>query len=1056
MREHFVRLFGPPAIRVGGQDKLPEMPVKGFALIGYLAMEGGTHRRDTIAGLLWPDTDDSRRRGSLRTLLYDMNRIAPGLLDVERQTVRIDPDSDFMIDLVEVHRLLESGAPDDRIAAAGFLQGPFMQDIYLDDAYTYESWLTNAQEHWQARSVDLLRSSARSLLMAGRTGEARALFEQLLRIQPWHEETHRGLMRLYAVQGDYASALHQYQLLASAMAEELGLAPDSQSTALQARIRQLRERPPHLLPQQPSPIIGRTVETGQVREMLAGREKRLITLVGPGGIGKTRLAIHVAHGAAYLFLDGVFFVQLASLRPDESFFSQIAQTLKVPNIQKGESKPAVINFLQGHEVLIVLDNFEHLVDQATDLSDMLTEVPGLQLLVTSRQPVAVRWESQYRLDGLSCAPEDSSDPLEYDANRLFVTTARQSAPNFDPKVHWPAIGRVCRQVGGAPLGIELAGGLAASAGPEAIAEQIESSLASLHAQARDIPERQRSLQALFEYSWQLLTQEEQEHLGRLTVFAGGFSPAAAAAVTGSSRRILRRLADKSLLIETDSRYEFHPLIQEFAAGKVAEMGAMDTSTTAASHTGYFQKEMAGILSNMVGISQPEMIERVRLDFANFRTALEHGLLYGEPAGLQPLIEGLTRYFDLLSLFKDGQALMKKAETLVADAGSPVLADIRTAQARFENKVGRFDAAVAIAEGIATDETLGDRTRASAYLEWCWGLWHTTRIAEAEAPLAEGTRLAMRAEAPLLIAHLLRNQGIVAWFQSKFEEARAFTQQAHDLHKEIGDLQGTADSLNNLALISGDQGDYISCMDYLDEAVAIKHDLGDSNGEAITLGNLGVLYGYLGMHEKGVEVFNRGIAISRKVGNLENLGHSLSNRGAFYIILDRFEEAIADEEEALRINRQVGDSAVEGYTLEFLALAYENLENYEKAEEYWEECLALRRRIGLDEMVLNTLGKMAYNAARQGNQKAAAEYLAELESLLEGGNVNNVRIRQTGYYNAFRTLHETGDKRALEYLKKALASLRGQGEKILDEGLRQKFYENVQEHRRLLRAEKEYL
>jgi len=1055
MEEGMIQLFGPPAVVVQGEDRLAAMPAKGLALIGYLGMEGGSHRRATVAAMLWPDASESRRRGSLRTLLYELKNIVPGLLDVERQTVALAERTPYEIDLLQVRRLIRQESKQALWAAAGYLQGPFLKELFLDDAGTFEGWLRSAQEYWQVRGVEILQQAAAELLDAGRLQEARRTLEQLLRFQPWHEETHRRLMRLLAAEGEYAAALYQYERLVEVLAEELDLVPDARSVDLRHRIRQLRARPARNLPRQPTPFVGRERATARVQSLLASREHRLLSILGPGGIGKTRLALRAAERSRHLFLDGVYFVSLAGVKRSDSFYTPVAHALDLQSIKEGDIKAALIDHLRRHEVLLILDNFEHLVDQAGGLAEILQAAEGVQLLVTSRQALGVRWETKYRLDGLPTPAEDDPQPLAYASSRLFVSAARRADPDFQAEAHAQTIGRICREVDGTPLGIELAAALVGESGPEAIAEEIAHNLEALATTFRDVPQRQRSMRAVFDYSWALLTTAEQRDLSRLAFFRGGFTPEAARAVAGCPRTILIRLTAKSLLSEGDGRYDFHGLIRRFGREK---LGATEAAAIAEKHAAYFAGEMAETTSQMVGFSQPAMIGRIRTDFADFRAAWDFALQEGKKDQLPPLLEGLVRYFDLTSLFRDGEALLEESEALLTDGEGTVAAVIRaavrTARARFYNKQSRFEEAIAIVREIAENGAYPAGTRAAAYLEWGWALWHTGRFQEAEAPLAQGKRVALRAEAPLLVANILRNLGIVAWYQSQFDVARAHTQEAYKVHQGIGDLQGLADALNNLALIAGDEGDYRASLDLLRRAIEIKEEVGDRNGSAISLGNLGTLHVFLGMYDEAEATLDAAIALSEEVGNVENVGHSRINRCGLYVLQGRYEEAKVEAEESVQLARRLGDRHVEGYVLEFWGLAHEGAGEQIEAERLFRESLALRRETGLDEMVYHALGKLTYNAMLRQEHDEAVAYVREMEALADGGAFKNVRILQTGNFNCYRALAAAGDGQAPDYLRRAVGHLESQAGKIADPELRRSFLANIEENRLIMDAKRE--
>ncbi|MBZ0301236.1 MAG: AAA family ATPase, partial [Anaerolineae bacterium] len=319
------------------------------------------------------------------------------------------------------------------------------------------------------------------------------------------------------------------------------------------------------LPPQPTSFIGREHEIAQLTALLADPNCRLLTLLGPGGIGKTRLSVQAATSQTR-FRDGVYFVPLAPLSSPDLLPTAIASALQIVLYDANSIQHELTNYLREKHMLLVLDNFEHLLDGVDLLTGILQAAPQIKFLVTSRERLNVLEEWVLLLEGLSFPDDRTNIPLEsYSAVQLFTQRARQAQVNFSLDDNAQAVRQICQQVEGMPLGLELAATWLRVMSSQQIAEHMESSLGFLTTPVRNVAERHRSMRAVFEQSWKLLSAGEQDVLMRLSVFRGGFDLGAAGQFAGASLDILAALADKSLIrVNHDGRYDLHELLRQFA------------------------------------------------------------------------------------------------------------------------------------------------------------------------------------------------------------------------------------------------------------------------------------------------------------------------------------------------------------------------------------------------------------------------------------------------------------------------------------------------------------
>ncbi|WP_374689090.1 AAA family ATPase, partial [Promineifilum sp.] len=388
-----------------------------------------------------------------------------------------------------------------------------------------------------------------------------------------------------ALAGDRAGALAQYEAGREVLWSELGLEPSPETVALLEEVKAGRYsrlatdeiiRPPararHNLPADTTPFIGRELELSQISRLLTHDRQRLVTIVGPGGMGKTRLALAVGTVLLERYEDGVYFVDLAPVDRAEDILQAIAVALdyQAPD-RSGALKPQLMTALAQRRLLLILDNFEQVLDGAVHVNEILQTCPQIAILATSRERLHLTGESRYELGGLDFPQEmTAEDALDYTAVRLFAESGRRARPDFEINAGNVAdVARICRQVGGMPLALVLAAAWLELLTPAEIAAEIDRGLDFLTVSLSDLPERQRSMQTVFACSWQLMPLEEQSVMAGLSVFRESFTREAAEAVAGANLRVLLALVNKSLLQRRpdSGRFTIHELLRQFAAGQ---------------------------------------------------------------------------------------------------------------------------------------------------------------------------------------------------------------------------------------------------------------------------------------------------------------------------------------------------------------------------------------------------------------------------------------------------------------------------------------------------------
>jgi predicted ATPase len=503
-----------------------------------------------------------------------------------------------------------------------------------------------------------------------------------LALEPWLEAVHRRIMRSLARRGQSAAAIAQYNRCRQVLAEEMGVEPEAETMALLEQIQRgeierkgrrtedkktedkktedseqqassalLSSVPLSSIPLSSvplpvflSPLVGRAQALAEIGAQLQQPGVRLLTLVGPGGMGKTRLAVEVGRALQSAFADGVWFVPLASVSTAAALPGAIATALGI-TLQGNEPHQALLQSLSQQQLLLILDNYEQLLleETAVDLVvDLLARAPGVQILVTSRQRLNLRGEQLYPVQTLTVPSAVTvAEATSASAVRLFVQAAQRVQADFQlTATNLPAVLRICQLVQGMPLGLELAAANAGSAPLRAIADALEQNAEILAVEWRDLPARQRSMRAVFAWSWQLLSAAEQRVLRQCALFRGGFDYTAAQAVIGATPALLTALVNKSLLqwqaaATGEGRYAIHELLRQFAEEALAE--ASERAVVAERHGRYYLAYLAA-RGFRLGRSEPkEAGAEIQVELDNVRLAWHWAATQGGLVELDPAV-----------------------------------------------------------------------------------------------------------------------------------------------------------------------------------------------------------------------------------------------------------------------------------------------------------------------------------------------------------------------------------------------------------------------------------
>jgi predicted ATPase/DNA-binding SARP family transcriptional activator/Tfp pilus assembly protein PilF len=864
LRRISVGLLGPFEVKIDGELVTRFEYAKVRALLAYLVME--SHRpqtRATLATLLWPDQSDRVARSSLsqalttlRHALGDKTADRPVLLTAA-DTVQIDPAGAIEVDVTQFLTLLQTSdahAPDhrswrtcmpcaDRLRQAlALYRGNFLADFFIPDSSVFEEWAALQREHLLQRTLSALERLAEWAQWRGLYSEAIEYVRRQVALEPLLEVNQRALMRLLALNGEVTAVLTHYRQLERLLAQELGSAPEAATTALFDQIRHgnttnLQPRqPPFAVPAPPTHFIGRLQATQAVCTRLQDPHVRALTVTGTGGIGKTRLALEVAQRLRFDFEDGVTFVDLAPLTDAVQVADAVAHALGVPE-QLGQIRAEALRaHLQAQHLLLVIDNFEHVMSAALLVADLLAACPALKVLVTSREPLNLRAEQQVALEPLADA----------EAVQLFVERAQAVSVQFATTEDHAAIySEICRRLDGLPLAIELIAARARTLDPTEMLRQLDRPLQALTHGPSDAPPRHQTLRNALRWSYDLLNLAEQRVFRQISVFAGGCTVEAAQAVHDEQTAalpILEALSQASLLqpqVSADeTRFVMLETLREFAAEQLAEQGG--AAAARERHARYFAHFAESVESEVYGPARAIWMQRLDADHDNLRSAVAWCIEHAPVIGLQ-IAAALDRFYLQRGYIREGQTWLKALLDRAHLAPPPLRAKALMISGILLYLSAQYAEATAdLTESLSLFEALNHDQESLARVHNALG--NVALDQEQIDRAMEHYRLAIEIRRRLGnrfgVASVLNNLALCSHARGELDEAEALFTESLSLYREIDDLYSVASSLGNLASLALTRGDAQRARELYQESLDIRRELGDPRGVGLALNGLG--------------------------------------------------------------------------------------------------------------------------------------------------------------------------------------------------------------------------
>ncbi|MBN1311519.1 MAG: tetratricopeptide repeat protein [Anaerolineae bacterium] len=943
-------VLGPPHAALDEEPVTDFISSKALILFCYLALEGNrSHARETLAGLLWGEMPEERARSNLRQALHNIQKLFPGYFTVTRQTAAFDISQPHRLDAVTFRELIEHSEVDGAQLemAVSLYQGEFLDGLYVDDAPALEDWLRVERERHRLLLLSAIERLADHHTLRGEWERAADLVRHALSIEPWREESHRRLMLLLARQGEYNAALAHYEICCQALDDDLGAEPTVETTALYERIQRSRITKRHNLPPAPNAFVGRQTEISFLEQWIRNPDCHLITLVGPGGVGKTRLAQELSSRHAHEFLDGLRWVPLSPIIRPEFIVTVIAEAVEVSISGPEPARDQLIAQLAEREMLLLLDGFEHLMAGVDLISDMLLKAPELTIVVTSREKLNLQEEWVFTVDGLATPPEelqDTGEVKQYDAVVYFEQSARQQKVDFALRGQGAASAYLVRILGGSPLGIELATALLPVASCAQIAAEVEQNLDVLTTAWRNKPERHRSLRAVFDHSWQLLTPHEQLIFPRLSVFFGGFTLEAARSVAGADLHMLGGLVAKSLLRVLTAeggaiRYEIHEILRQYAE-ELLEREPAVRQQIETGHIAYY----AGFLQQQEELAsrgeRQKAIDAIAGELGNIRVAWQKAIAHRDVKALGDALSTLHRFYEARSWFQEGNDLFTLAIEGLQPAATPaeefVWGRLLAHKAGFQLRLGN----VSGAQGLAQ----------------------------------QGAEVLRRHKAEEPLAFVLNTLGITQLSAGDFAVAKETLQEGLAIYRALGSRREIVAPLANLGIACVRAGDYEAARDVLEEGLAICCEEDIRQGLAQFLTNLGALHCTMGDLAAARHHYEQALPVCEELGQRHLKAFTLINLGEIGVREKDFEQALADCQTGVNSVRYLNDLRNLAKGLKWLGLAHLGLDDEKAARNCLYEGLEIALKIQAPPTTLSVLTGVAVLLLEEEQLKGGVDLL----------------------------------------------------------------------------------
>ena len=849
------------------------------------------------------------------------------------------------------------------------------------------------------------------------------------------------------------------------------------------------------LPNSLTKLIGREDELTELAEII--EDARLLTICGPGGVGKTRVALELARRTSHRFRDNVAFVSLA---PYESatFITQVtANALVLPLHGPTSEEAQLVQYLQQKELLLIFDNLEQLLPDANHyITTLLEAAPGLTIVATSRVVLNLYGEWIYPLAGLK-VPEDTkrANTTCHSAVQLFCESAQRSNKHFRlTDDNLADVVHICRLVDGLPLAIELAASWTQSLSNAEIASQIEKNIDFLQVEWSNLPERHRSLRAVCDHSYRLLSAQEKTAFATLSLFSVSFDLSAANNIAGISASLVQTLLHKSLLRrEGATNFSLHPILQRYAAEKLAT-DINNSSTIEERHSQYYLTLLQKWGTQLFGHEHVDALHVLTTIIDNVRQAWAFALQVQDADAIAASIIGVSRYYQIVGTYQEGIKTFTESINVFwakRDRFGSLIGQLLVEKACFLENVARYEEALDIAKQAMQfgRQSKLEPLLASAQLQAGIALWRLGDYEQAHELLSIAESTAKAARLPEIEAHVLRAIGITYYRQGNFVQAkehhartltlfeeagnqvgiawahtsvgnvaaqlgdyataRLHCEKALALHRLLSNARGEGLLLNNLGDCSAGEGRLAEALDHFQQALTIHQQMSDRQSQAIALNNLGDISTRVGLLEDAKGYFDRSLALYQQIGDRSGEALALDNLSRLSIQQNAFKQAETYAIHSIAVAEEIGDRTGIGYAQTNLGIALIMQGKWSDAEAVLQEALVLRQKMGLAYLAIETQTALVRLMLAQNKKAEAQTLVQEVINYLTDGSIDGTEEPVRIYLTCYQALRTSNKAAAQKHLASALQLLQEQVEQLDDPAFRQAVLQNIPAHKELL-------
>lgn len=1121
-----LQLLGPAQFHLQGQCLTDHLSGRPLALVSYLVVTGLPHTRDVLADLLWTDLDNQQARNNLRYLLPELRKLFGDYLIVTTQSISFNRKQPYSLD-IEVLRATVTAHPgtvnSQRLqAAVDLYRGEFLAGLSVRHAPVFEEWVTMQRTHMRQLLLQGLYTLAECYMAERNHTLGLSTIQRLLYLDSWHEAGHRLQMQFLAASGQRSAAIEHYHDLCQKLDRELGIEPATETHQLYTQLsrgellNQKTDTPTfslgvlapsvaaavdkpaikHNLPGQLTSFVGRQEEIAELRASLLTTNNRLMTLIGEGGVGKTRLALTVAQSivdspllsenktgpevnqrvqpeASYpnpKFPDGVWFVSLAGITMDGNYSDQltaaVAQAIGLQFSGHQVLLKQLLTYLRPKALLLLFDNAEHLLPTFNDfLVQLLQNCPKVMSLVTSRHVLNLQAEYVWRVAGLPVPPPDEVARLSlakvqtYSSVALFIERANRINRNFQlVQENQATISAICHLLAGIPLALELAAALTKRYTCNELYLTLQHNTAVLTSNFADLAPRHRSIGAVLDYSWQFLTAEQAYTLAACAVFTGGFTRMAAIHILETTPTVLTSLVDQSLLQVNDERFTLHELVRQYAATQLAQTAERHCHILAR-HAAYYMGLLNELETALLGDVEAQSIVQVELD--NIRAAWRWSIDQGNLALVALGLESLQSFYRLAGLYREAIYLLEMAITAVrkalttdpTDQHSPLLARLLCHTAQFYRRAGGVETGEALAQEALQ---LGHQLADAALLGYAYH--ELARLAQVRSDfltmhqLADlGCTQARQAGLPQLVAECLNDLGVAV--SSCMHPLTAIPH----FYEAQQCLQGGANRylegriLGNLGFFHLSCHEYHLAHRYLQQARALQERLHDRESNMITQLFMGDLATAFGLYEQARHAYEQVLVSMQTIHNPYWKSWLYASYSHLYYLLGDLITAQETYAQTRQIMQQSRSHIEEQWLFIGLGHTLAARQDWEAARDYYTQAIERHREANWVYRTADAQAGMAALLLAQNEVAAALPYSEAALAIVARQGLAAAKEPFRVYWTGVCVLNANHDPRAVDVLRTASHLLQATATKLEDKSLRHAFLERVEINRQLYAA-----